>query len=184
MRRLQTSRALGRRRGVGAVVAITLLVAGACARRAAHDPPAADVTGSVTGSVTLQRTGCFGRCPEYSVRVGSDGGVRFIGRSNVAVPNESTASVPAADAQRLLEQFADAGFFTLDSTYVAGKPTCRFHATDLPSAMLDVTIGARSHRVLWDTGCSDAPAALGQLANRVDSVAVTARWIGSTPRSP
>lgn len=128
--------------------------------------------------ITLERTACMGRCPVYSVAIEGTGAVRFEGKQFVQHAGPHNANIPAAAVDSLVAELRAGGFFDLADRYAYGAPACGRYATDLPSAIVSVTVGDSTRRVEHDHGCTDAPPALAQLENRIDEVAGTATWIG------
>lgn len=122
-------------------------------------------------SVTLTRGVCFGFCPDYTVTVTSAGDVTYVGRSFVNAVGERRASIPAADARRLIARFDEIGFNDLQDEY-------RGHVTDLPTYTLTLERNGRRKRVLDYAGTSvGMPQAVRELEQEVDRVANTAQWV-------
>jgi len=81
-------------------------------------PPAPTLAPKLEGfSITLERTSCFGTCPEYSVTVRGDGSVTYHGEQYVAATGEQTASIPIDDVQRLVEKIDEIDYFGLRDEY-------------------------------------------------------------------
>jgi hypothetical protein len=150
-------------------------VLAACATPSAPPPDAGPVR------ITLERSVCFGFCPDYSVTITGDGEVRYEGRRFVNVGGRQTAMIPAADVDRLLARFDAIGFDTLRDEY-------RAHVTDLPTYVITLERNGRSKRVLDYGGVSAGmPEAVRDLQDEIDSVANTARWVlrdGQPVRTP
>jgi hypothetical protein len=158
---------------------LLLIVTTACAR-AADEPPAPARPAPLL-RITLERTPCFGWCPEYELSAAADGRVMFRGlRRWEGI--ERSWQIPADSLTALARQFAAADFFALGDV-VPGVPACGSAATDHPSIVLTATDAAREHRVNYYTGCGggagSAPALLKALAGRVDSVTGAARLVDS-----
>jgi hypothetical protein len=134
-------------------------------------------------SISLERRPCFGTCPVYSLTVDRSGAVRFEGRRFVADTGVSTDTVPSARVDSLLRELTAAGYFGFADRYVMGEPGCQRYATDLPTVVTEVRIGARTKRIEHDRGCTDAPRALSVLEQRIDEVAGTARWVERTEKA-
>jgi len=67
--------------------------------------------------VELSRSGCFGSCPAYNVRLHRDGRVEWDGQAYVSTEGEQRGSVSADAAYRLLEQFRSERFWSLCGRY-------------------------------------------------------------------
>lgn len=139
-------------------------------------------------AITLERSACFGTCPDYSVTVHGDGLVEFdtgddhfkstvaqvhldYNGHNVLLPGHHTAKVDPATVARLFERFRAAHFFGLKKEYVYG-------ATDNSTQVLTVRIGKSSKTVTDYIGTqAGMPQEVRDLEEAVDAVAGTARWV-------
>lgn len=152
-----------RRTYLGMLAALAL---SACAMAPAPTPENA---GPV--EITLERTPCFGFCPDYSVTISGDGDVLYEGRRFVAVTGEQHGQISAADVQRLLARFDAIGFDNLENEY-------RAHVTDLPTTTITLIRNGRSKSVLDYGGTSAGmPESVRELQAEIDRVANTGRWV-------
>lgn len=125
----------------------------------------------VPTSVTLTRGVCFGFCPDYTVTVTNAGDVTYVGRRFVNVVGEQHATIPAADARRLIARFDEIGFNDLQDSY-------RGRVTDLPTFTLTLERNGRRKTVLDYAGTSAGmPQSVRDLQQEVDRVANTGRWV-------
>jgi ankyrin repeat protein len=130
--------------------------------------PAVGPNSKVT--ITLERSGCFGACPAYSVTVSTDG-IVFDGSGFVAAQGKHTDRVDADDVRRLARKFVAANFYSMDASYRAA-------VTDMPGYQLSLTIDGHAKDVTDYVGAwVGMPAAISELENDVDSLARTQRWI-------
>jgi hypothetical protein len=120
--------------------------------------------------IALRRTGCFGRCPVYSVKISGSGHVEFIGESYTCAEGTREGFVDPARARKLIHDLAGAGFFSLD-----WKPGNWI--SDAPSAITRLSIGERSRGIFHDYGDTGAPRSLEAMEDAVDDVAGTDRWL-------
>jgi ankyrin repeat protein len=121
-------------------------------------------------AITLQRTGCFGSCPSYSVTVSTDGLI-FEGGGFVVASGKHTATVDPDEVRTLAKRFVVADFYSMDSSYVAS-------VTDNPTYILSIEIDDESKRVEDYVGAWEGmPAVITDLENQVDALARTERWI-------
>jgi hypothetical protein len=153
----------------------------AAAVLAACTTPGAPAPDSGPVRITLERSVCFGFCPDYTVTITGDGQVSYEGRRFVNIAGRQTAAIPAADVQRLLARFDAVGFDRLQDEY-------RAHVTDLPSYIVTLERNGRTKRVL-DYGGTGAgmPEAVRALQDEIDRTANTARWVlrdGQPVRTP
>ena len=145
----------------------------------AHDCPMPNETQppqSITAGdfVELSRSGCYGTCPSYKVRVAENGDVNWIGDEFVDAVGERHSSIPLGAAHALLEKFASPAFWALCGGYDAS-------VTDNPTMQIEVRIGGHSKRV-WNYADS-APEFEQSLENDVDSAANTHAWRHGDPRT-
>lgn len=79
-----------------------------------------------TDSVTLWRSGCYGTCPAYEVKVFGDGRYEWDGKAFVAAIGKRSGRIPEAEAVRLLERFRTSDVWSLCDSYsqsVTDNPT-------------------------------------------------------------
>ena len=139
-------------------------------------------------TITLQRTACYGNCPDYTVTIDGSGNVRFATRGaegpgaaevhrafssddGVLLPGVHTDSVDPQVVRDLVNRFRAADFFALKDEYVAP-------ITDNPSYVLTFRTGTRSKTVVDYVGEKvGMPAGVTALEEAVDRAAGTARWV-------
>jgi hypothetical protein len=121
-------------------------------------------------AITLQRSGCFGTCPSYTVTVSTDG-IVFKGSGFVAAPGTHTDTVDAAEVRKLAKRFVAVDFYSMDPSYTAS-------VTDNPSYALSIEIDGHTKKVEDYVGSWEGmPAVVTELENEVDTFARTERWI-------
>ncbi|MES1200743.1 MAG: DUF6438 domain-containing protein [Pseudomonadota bacterium] len=127
--------------------------------------PASDIR------ITLERTPCFGFCPDYTVTISGDGAVSYNGRRFVRVTGAQTATASREDVAHLVDMIHRADFFNLRDRYEA-------HVTDLPSAHITVVENGRTKTVVDYAGESAGmPHAVTEIEQEIDRVAGTQRWV-------
>lgn len=67
--------------------------------------------------IGLERGGCFGTCPQYTVRITSDGRVRYYGERYVSRLGTHTGHIPLCCFQPLAELIHDAGVAGFRDSY-------------------------------------------------------------------
>jgi hypothetical protein len=123
--------------------------------------------------ITLERTGCYGSCPSYTVAVSTDG-IVFNGRGFVVAAGSHKDTVDASEVRQLAEKFVAADFYSMDATYKAG-------VTDNPTYLLSITIDGHTKEVEDYVGSWEGmPAVVTELEDEVDTFARTLRWIDSS----
>lgn len=131
-------------------------------------PPALRANSSVT--ITLFRSVCFGRCPSYTVTVGSNG-IIFDGHCFVAAEGKHTDRADPDGVRDLARKFIEADFYSMEDRYEA----C---VTDVSTTSLSISIDGDEKRVIDHVGhLVGMPAVIRKLEKEVDLFARTARWI-------
>lgn len=156
--------------GLSAICATLLL----CACGSGNDPgTATPPVVDANTSITLERSGCFGPCPSYSLRIGGDGTVAYVGWQYVKVVGPASSQIPVSDVQELANEMHQENYFGLT---VPG--TCPQGITpDDSTATTSLTIEGATHEVMHDHGNQCAPAVLTTIENRIDAVGGSAQWV-------
>lgn len=157
----------------------SLLALFAFALAACASPPTQPPADTANASITLERTRCFGFCPDYSVTVRGDGQVIYQGRAFVGVEGERRAEVSPQAAAALFARAEAIGFVNLRDEY-------RANITDIPSARVTlVTPDGRTKSVLDYGGeAVGMPASVRALQDEIDRVAGTNRWVPRPAGAP
>ena len=122
-------------------------------------------------TITLERTGCLGNCPDYTVTVSTDG-IVFDGRYSVVAAGKHTDIVCADEVRNLAKSLVGADFYSTDSKYTST-------VSDVAHYLLSVDIDGHIKKVRDDGGWygEDMPAVITELEDEVDTFARTQRWI-------
>lgn len=126
--------------------------------------------------VTLERTGCAGECPVFTVSLDADGTVTFDGRAHVLATGRHTRQIAPAQVRSLLDEAERIGFFQLAERY-ASRPDAGERATtfvDVPAAIVTVTRGGETRRVHDLLG---APESLRAFERHIETVTQTRTWL-------
>jgi hypothetical protein len=136
--------------------------------------------------ITLERTPCFGSCPDYAVTLHGDGSVHYEGRGFVKITGMQEKTISRDAVIGLLREFYRIDFFSLKDVYrdvrhveVGADGTVtegRMMVTDLPTTYITIRIGSYLKRIEDYFG---APQELVDLAKQIDTVTGTAEWVGS-----
>lgn len=118
-------------------------------------------------AISLERTPCFGFCPDYAVTVFGNGTVVYEGRNFVAVEGVQRDQIPQEDVRELVDEFYSVGFFNLRDRYEQS-------VTDLPSQTTSITIDGET-KTVYRYGFE--PQKLAMLEDRIDEVAQTGKWV-------
>jgi hypothetical protein len=132
-------------------------------------------------TITLERTACYGTCPTYSVSVGPDLHVAFIGKEYVQSPGLSTSAISNEDYRRLRDAVRDVLKFR--DSYASPHECGRAWATDNPGLVLTVQDSSFTKRIDLNFGCRGEQVrgdvkALGEIGELIDEVLHTQQWIG------
>jgi hypothetical protein len=121
--------------------------------------------------ITLERTVCFGACPEYTLTIWGDGTVTYEGRRFVKIEGTRTITINEEKIRQLLSEFQRVDYFSLDDSYE------EFGATDMPSAITSLTINGKTKTVRHYHGDFTAPEQLTELEDRIDEIVNSDQWI-------
>lgn len=128
-------------------------------------------------SIRLSRSGCYGSCPGYSVKIQGDGIVSYKGSWYVSIEGEHTTHVSPETARQLFDRFRTANFFALKNEYRAG-------VTDNPTYCLELTVGSRKKVITDYVGeWVGLPASVTELEDSVDQTADSARWVTASSQT-
>ena len=120
----------------------------------------------------LSRSGCYGSCPSYSVRVNADGTVVWDGSRFVVALGHQAGRIDPSAARGLIEHFRTREFWSLCRDY--SRPI-----TDNPTVTVAVTIAGRT-RVVSDYADS-APLAEQKRELLIDEISNSHFWRHGDP---
>lgn len=130
--------------------------------------------------IHMRRTGCFGECPQYEVRIRADGSMQWSGDMYVAAEGGRTSTFERAAFVELWRSLAVVPWHELPATEPSfGSDMCHRRATDMPTVHVRVGAGGFAYRVHDYQGCdgNDALKDFRTIEDRIDALAGTARWI-------
>lgn len=131
--------------------------------------------------ITLERSVCYGTCPDYKVTISADGKVTFQGRQFVKTKGTVQGSITLDGLRQLLAEFDKARYFSLRDKYETEKDGCPEDWTDHPSAVTSIRLNGKSKSISHYHGCRDGqvayPKALTELEDRIDEIVGTKQWI-------
>jgi TonB family protein len=117
--------------------------------------------------VELSRSGCYGTCPAYEVRVSANGDVAWRGRSFVFDAAERHGNIGSEAAHKVLQRLLSQQFWNLCSGYSAG-------ITDSATTGIRVEIGGQKKSI--SNYANSAPLWVEELEDIIDSSANTHQW--------
>lgn len=152
---------------------VTVLVADvfvdACPKGADADVPAEVAKDDY---VEMSRSGCYGSCPEYTVKVRADGKVAWDGGSYVEAKGKQESSIDSKAARDLLERFRSKDFWSYCRDYSRS-------VTDMSGSSVTVRLGGKIRKI--SDYADSSPQALRDLLLDVDRVADSHRWRHGDP---
>jgi hypothetical protein len=140
--------------------------------------------------LALERTECFGMCPAYRLTVSGSGDVRYEGLNFVETKGQVDDRLSGQQVNDLIAAINECNFFALRESYQGEIDGCPEVCSDMPSAIISVTVEGKTKRIQHYLGCTERsrdhsviphPLKLYNLENRVDEIVGTKRWIKGTP---
>lgn len=137
--------------------------------------------------ITLERTGCFGKCPGYTLSIFADGSVVSYGAARRGFPRAPVATkswISQERIRRLLAEFDEVGYFSLRDSYKSASDGCPSVATHVSSAITSIQINGRRKSVEHYHGCMTSgrrplvyPQRLTELEASIEEAAAGAQWV-------
>ena len=127
--------------------------------------------------ITLERTGCLGKCPVFKIALLSNGAVYFQGLHHVKKPGIHDTLFNKADLRILVSKFYSSGFFKLRDKY---DLTNCVGPTDLSSLSVSITTPDTSKKVSFYIGCMDYAREgrlITNLASGIEDISNVKSWI-------
>lgn len=129
--------------------------------------------------ITLERTVCFGTCPNYKLTIKSDGNVIFEGKRFTKTTGIARGKISVADYRALVSEFEKIDYFSLPDRFTPGTKECPQVITDMPSANTSIKLNGKVKAVDHYHGCGSQGVLpkLTALEDKIDKVAGTQKWI-------
>ena len=122
--------------------------------------------------VRMERTSCYGICPSYSVDIGGDGQVSYVGVEFVAKRGRMKGSADPAQINRLMDEAERIRLATLVTA-----PECAKMETDQATVILTVRDNGQTIKLTHYLGNGCYPKDLEDFEAFVDEVAGTRAWV-------
>ena len=119
--------------------------------------------------ITVERTMCFGFCPDYRLSIYGNGKVVYEGRYYVRVEGTRTTYIPKRKVRELVSEFEKIGFYNFDNNYAVG-------VTDMPSVLITLNLEGRSKTI--DIYGGGAPDEVTNLILQIEETVKVSRWVG------
>ncbi|MEY4928096.1 MAG: hypothetical protein RI894_2532 [Bacteroidota bacterium] len=146
---------------------ITTLLASACCKP--------KTSGELYEAITIERTGCFGKCPVYRAVIMSNGTATYEGTRDVVRKGKHTATLTCKAFNSLLKQAADMKFLELADKYPADGRAI----ADLPALNISFSDGKSVKKVVGKQG---APPTYYEFGKAIDAVLNAATWKSETEK--
>lgn len=130
--------------------------------------------------IYLERYGCYGYCPVYSLTIHADGSVIYQGEKDVQTIGEVRGAISEAELRRLVNTFGEARFFSLQDDYVGpNDEDCKQFAYDLPGLYIALTFNGTTKQIHHNLGCWGfrGEAELTALEELIDEVVDAEQWV-------
>jgi len=129
--------------------------------------------------ITLQRTVCYGTCPEYKVTIFADGRVLYEGVSSVKTKGQAWGRISRQKLEDLILEFQNIYYFNLNDSYTPGTKACPQSMTDMPAATTSLSWNGKSKTIVHYHGCRGLQVLdlLTQLENKIDEAVNVNKWV-------
>ena len=92
-------------------------------------------------AIAMRRGACFGRCPEYTITINSNGLVEYNGTRNTTPIGVYEKNIGAEKAQAMLKQFMDNRVDTCSAIYTA-------RIADVPAISYTLTLNGQKRQIV------------------------------------
>ncbi|MFK7773621.1 MAG: DUF6438 domain-containing protein [Saprospiraceae bacterium] len=120
--------------------------------------------------VTIQKTDCYGNCPEYEFVLHSNGKATYIGKKNVSRIGRYSAQAKAGFIFAIKSEISDGEFFQMSTVYPSNEKIIE----DLPDTYIMVSDNV--HQIIIRNN-HDAPAKLIEFQNKIESMIEELEWV-------
>ncbi len=110
--------------------------------------------------IKMQRTACFGRCPEYTVELFKNGDIIYTGKKNVEKIGRFTGKIPVAKMSKFMLTFSKYKLTSLQDVY---HPK----ASDLPRLNFTFVLNGKNKSI---KNGESGPTYLEGIGKKVDSL--------------
>ena len=124
--------------------------------------------------IKMQRTACFGRCPEYTVELFQNGHLIYHGKKNTPRIGEYNTVLKTALMVKFLK---DLSKYKLENT----KPLYKAIAADLPRLNFTIVSNGKTNTI---QNGESGPAFLEAMGKKIDSLIETLTWKETYPAIP
>ncbi len=131
--------------------------------------------------ITMERTMCFGTCPDYKLTIKANGTVTFRGGQFTKTKGTAKSRITKSSLRELVAAFDRVDLDSFADDYSQGS-VCESYITDLPSEIISLKRDGKTKQVNHYFGCTGNAARkklepLAELGKMIDSVTNSRRWI-------
>ena len=108
----------------------------------------------------MQRTPCYGKCPNYTVEISNNGKVNYFGKMFVDFEGQHYGNISITDVELIKTKIKEVNFFELKDKY--DSP-----ATDVPSTIFEATINNQFKKI---TNRHNGPPELKDLEKLIEEI--------------
>lgn len=119
--------------------------------------------------VTLQKTGCYGQCPDFEFILQSNGEATYIGKKNVPRVGKYTARAHPGFMFYIKNKINEGEFFKMSTIYPANNKIIE----DLPDTY--IMVSDEVHQIIIRNN-HDAPSELIVFQNRIEKMIEELEW--------
>jgi hypothetical protein len=131
--------------------------------------------------IKLERTACFGTCPDYQLAVKSNGIITFKGGTFTKTKGLTTGKITSTDLKQIISEFEKTKFFELRNSYSEYSDGCGEVATDSPSEIISIQINGKKKTVSHYFGCRDVKGNVLEriisLGKKIDELTNSRKWM-------
>jgi len=110
--------------------------------------------------IKMQRSPCYGKCPNYTVEISNNGKVNYFGKMFVDYEGQHYSTISSADVDLIKAKINEVNFFELKDKY--DSPV-----TDIPSTIFEVTLNNQFKKI---TNRHNGPLELKDLEKLVEEI--------------
>lgn len=161
-----------------------LVIESALCQGGDHPPDLSSLSDADLKTVTIQleRIGCYGSCPAYTVTIHGDGRVEYNGKGHVKEIGTREGRIEMDRIRGVALEFGKMKFWGIGEDYSTAKCKGRV-CTDMATAVTEITIKGATHRVTHYYGCGSAPKSLFDLESAIDKTANSEKWTGDVSKA-
>lgn len=131
--------------------------------------------------ITMERTVCFGTCPDYKLTIKANGRVTFRGGRFTKTKGTATSRISRESLLGLVAEFDRVDLNSFADDYSEGG-NCESYITDLPSEIISIRRNGKTKLVNHYFGCTGAAVQkklepLTELGKMIDRITNSKRWV-------